>query len=352
MENISFILRGMVVGTALIIPLILLIQRPKAQLGWATLGLGLAIVSEIVLTLPWAQGSQSGLHFALSLCTALLPLMFAWFVFCIFTDTPLDFRTIPWDIKIVFGLGVCAFLSRMMFKDSPMLETVCQSLAVVTFLGAVAVVLRAGKDDLVNRRRQLRANFVTTLGVVSAILIGIDFFPFADVYALEVGIVKSGTIFVLLAVSAAFLFEPQRDITPKKQATSSGSSGGSDVSDWIIAKIERTMRDGVWAEEGLTIADLADKVGAPEYLVRRTINQRMGFRNFPTFVNSFRIQAAQDLLADPEHSRKSVLEIAYEVGFASLGPFNKAFKDFSEITPTEFRRQAFADHSSISENLH
>ena len=30
-------------------------------------------------------------------------------------------------------------------------------------------------------------------------------------------------------------------------------------------------------------------------------------------------------------------EVAYQVGFRSLGPFNKAFKELSGLTPTEYR---------------
>jgi AraC-like DNA-binding protein len=33
-----------------------------------------------------------------------------------------------------------------------------------------------------------------------------------------------------------------------------------------------------------------------------------------------------------------VLTIALDLGFGSIGPFNRAFKDATGMTPTEFRR--------------
>jgi AraC-like DNA-binding protein len=38
-----------------------------------------------------------------------------------------------------------------------------------------------------------------------------------------------------------------------------------------------------------------------------------------------------------------VLTIALDAGFQSIGPFNRAFKAATGVTPTEFRRQALAD---------
>jgi AraC-like DNA-binding protein len=38
-----------------------------------------------------------------------------------------------------------------------------------------------------------------------------------------------------------------------------------------------------------------------------------------------------------------VLTIALDVGFGSIGPFNRAFKAGTGLTPTEFRQRALAD---------
>ena len=82
----------------------------------------------------------------------------------------------------------------------------------------------------------------------------------------------------------------------------------------------------IWKTEGLTIRELADLMAVKEYRLRQTINQHLNFRNFNDFLNSYRIAEASKLLADPAKKQFTVLEIAYEMGYSSLSPFNKAFK--------------------------
>ena len=91
--------------------------------------------------------------------------------------------------------------------------------------------------------------------------------------------------------------------------------------------------------EGLTIRQLAEKLSVKEYKLRQTINQHLGFRNFNDFLNSYRIQEACDLLADPAKKDFTILEIAYDMGYNSLAPFNKAFKETTGMTPTGWRRR-------------
>ncbi len=97
-----------------------------------------------------------------------------------------------------------------------------------------------------------------------------------------------------------------------------------------------------WRREGLTIGALAEEVGVPEHRLRRLINDNLGHRNFAAFVNTRRIEAAKALLADPAQARTTVAAIAFELGFGSLGPFNRAFKEATGKTPTEWRARANA----------
>jgi AraC-like DNA-binding protein len=114
-----------------------------------------------------------------------------------------------------------------------------------------------------------------------------------------------------------------------------------------LAKLEAAMDAGeAWRREGLTIGALADEVGVPEHRLRRLINDQLGHRNFAAYVNARRIEAAKQRLRDDAHAQASVSTIAFDLGFGSLGPFNRAFKDATGVTPSEWRRQG----SPISEN--
>ncbi len=98
----------------------------------------------------------------------------------------------------------------------------------------------------------------------------------------------------------------------------------------------------VFREEGLTIAALAERLAVHEHKVRQLINAQLGFRNFNSFLHHFRVREAQKALADPGRAHQGVAQIAYEVGYRSLGPFNKAFKELTGQTPTEFRSARLA----------
>ncbi|MFN3860460.1 MAG: helix-turn-helix domain-containing protein [Roseateles sp.] len=101
--------------------------------------------------------------------------------------------------------------------------------------------------------------------------------------------------------------------------------------------------DRGYAQEGLSLAGLAAQLGTPEYRLRRVINQHLGHRNFNAYVNGLRLAEAKRRLADPAERGLPVLTIALDVGFGSIGPFNRAFKADTGLTPTEFRQQSLAD---------
>ncbi|WPG37863.1 helix-turn-helix domain-containing protein [Variovorax sp. EBFNA2] len=101
--------------------------------------------------------------------------------------------------------------------------------------------------------------------------------------------------------------------------------------------------DRVYRREDLSIASLAARLSVPEYRLRRVINQRLGHRNFNAFVNGFRLAEAMAALADPSKRELPVLTLALTAGFQSIGPFNRAFKAATRLTPTEFRKQKLAE---------
>jgi AraC-like DNA-binding protein len=80
----------------------------------------------------------------------------------------------------------------------------------------------------------------------------------------------------------------------------------------------------------------------PEHRLRRLINQRLGHRNFSAFLNQWRLADARAALADPTQRAVPISTIALDAGFASLGPFNRAFKAETGLTPSEFRARALA----------
>ena len=93
----------------------------------------------------------------------------------------------------------------------------------------------------------------------------------------------------------------------------------------------------VYCEHGLSIGSLAEMLAQKEYKLRRVINGEFGYRNFNDFLNQHRITEAARRLVAPETRRLPILTIAIDVGYSSLGPFNRAFKELLRMTPTQYR---------------
>lgn len=107
-----------------------------------------------------------------------------------------------------------------------------------------------------------------------------------------------------------------------------------------LERVVKAMDGGLYLEPGLTIGGLADILHVPEHRLRRLINGGLGYRNFAAFVNDYRIEEAKRRLADPEMAREQIIQHAFSLGYASLAPFNRAFRERVGVSPTEYREAA------------
>jgi AraC-like DNA-binding protein len=107
----------------------------------------------------------------------------------------------------------------------------------------------------------------------------------------------------------------------------------------LVERLEQLMStERFHQQEDASIGALAARLALPEHRLRRLINQHLGHRNFNAFLNRYRLADAKAALADPAQSELPILTIAMDAGFQSLGPFNRAFKADTGMTPSEFRR--------------
>ncbi|MBA4052612.1 MAG: hypothetical protein C0472_12200 [Erythrobacter sp.] len=108
-------------------------------------------------------------------------------------------------------------------------------------------------------------------------------------------------------------------------------------------KLDAAMAAGFYRTPGLSIAGLAERLGTPEHRLRALINQRLGHRNFSAFLNRYRIAEAKAVLADRAQVDLPVLTLAMDLGYNSLPPFNRAFREETGTSPSEYRRHSIGD---------
>lgn len=106
----------------------------------------------------------------------------------------------------------------------------------------------------------------------------------------------------------------------------------------LLARLEKLMESELYSHDNLTLSAVARQMELTPHQLSELINRefQMGFFSF---VNSFRIKAARDLLVSTE---KPVLEIAFEVGFNNKSSFNEAFLKFAGTTPVQYRKEKVA----------
>ncbi len=105
----------------------------------------------------------------------------------------------------------------------------------------------------------------------------------------------------------------------------------------LSARLDELMqRDRYYANEELSLADLARAAKVTSHQLSEFLNQKRG-TSFFHYVNGLRVQEACRLLRDePE---RTILSIAYEVGFNSKSAFHRAFSRHIGLSPREFRRK-------------
>ena len=219
---------------------------------------------------------------------------------------------------------------------------------------AVWITLKGRPDDLVENRRTFRLFFVVVVSIQMAAVLVAElvlagsaapaWLDMTNVVIIEV--MTLGLAIPMLQPNGEFFESEQASNTERIQQEASGLGAAERV---YRQKLLDLMDEGYFRETGLTIPMLAGKLDYPEHQLRRLINGHLGFRNFTAFLNSYRLAEAKKLLSDPEKARTPVLTIALELGYASLGPFNRSFKAMTGMTPTDYRRQQLRKTGTDSE---
>lgn len=219
------------------------------------------------------------------------------------------------------------------------------SLALVVDL--IYVALSGLGDDLVSRRRLIRIYLPILIGLQSGgiliyeLIFGNQYSPFM------VQVTNATLIYALVLFGgiALLMADPELLVVTDDQKPKERNKPKLSPSETVLhEKLQLAMADGQYREPGLTIRSLAQHLGTPEHRLRALINQKLGHRNFSSFLNGYRIKEAQEKLADRDLVDLPILTIAMDLGYNSLAPFNRAFRIESGQTPSEFRK------SSIDQN--
>ncbi|HLP59377.1 MAG TPA: helix-turn-helix domain-containing protein, partial [Candidatus Deferrimicrobium sp.] len=106
----------------------------------------------------------------------------------------------------------------------------------------------------------------------------------------------------------------------------------------VLPRLIRLMeKEKIYLKADLNLKSLAQQLNVHYNYLSQIINERLG-HSFNDFINSYRIEEARKKLLDHTQKNKTILDIAYDTGFYSKSVFNTAFKKFTGMTPSEFKK--------------
>ncbi|GBF37738.1 helix-turn-helix domain-containing protein [Leptospira johnsonii] len=205
-------------------------------------------------------------------------------------------------------------------------------------------LFRSEQDENEERARRMFLLFVCLIcfvifwGLTGSILRRIEFVK-ESIFSLPVLLVIGFLLSQREPNWLGFVGKSLREVRYKKSRLK-----GMDESK-IKDRLEALMRrEKVYADEDLTLSQLAEELDLTNHQLSEFLNQRLSMK-FSDYINSWRVEEAKVLLLeDPD---RSILAISESVGFNSKSAFNEAFKKFADSTPSEFRKTAIQYKASL-----
>ncbi|RYU79158.1 helix-turn-helix domain-containing protein [Hymenobacter persicinus] len=128
------------------------------------------------------------------------------------------------------------------------------------------------------------------------------------------------------------------EAAPAEQAPAAEVPGPAVVAPAVVERIRRALEDEqLYLNPTLTLAELSAHTGLAPRLISFTVNAGFG-KSFNDLVNGYRVEAVKRRLARPaDVARLTLLGIAFECGFNSKTTFNRIFKQFTGLAPSDYR---------------
>jgi AraC-like DNA-binding protein len=362
-------IRGAAAGLFLMLLVVILVRsRPFNAIRLLGATMAAASVFYAIATAPYVP--KTTLWWTLPILAGIPVLLWLW-ARAAFDD---DFVLRYWHGALWLIVIGIAFLGSLGWTAWPTLARAGTRLVsfvtLVLALAAIAQTVRTWSADLVVGRRRLRV-VILAVSLLFTAWAGSDLMSFSSGVPRIVEAGVSGSLsnafglLVLAALAGWSTFYPP--VNPAMVTTASDTSDGAasgasigaraldgqdTIAPALLRRLDRLMSvERIYRQEGLTIAMLAVKLDVPQHRLRQAINEGLGHRNFNAFLNRYRIDEAKASLSDVSQRDVPVLTIAMDAGFQSIGPFNRAFKADTGLTPTEFRRDALAaSHARASKN--
>ncbi|WP_025743005.1 helix-turn-helix domain-containing protein [Aquimarina pacifica] len=91
----------------------------------------------------------------------------------------------------------------------------------------------------------------------------------------------------------------------------------------------------IYKQNDITLQRLSEMLETTRHNTSQIINEHFNL-NFFELINKYRIDEAKEILKGEKYKGFNIIDVAYEVGFNNKVTFNKSFKKYNQITPSQY----------------
>lgn len=208
-----------------------------------------------------------------------------------------------------------------LYVKRPWIGTAENILALTFILLAAWRTLAGLRDDLLERRRRLRPLLVVLAVLYDIGLVLRDIFGSGQPASASSRIIEAALLaglaqgFALVGLRAGHSLASPLVVETPRPGLNVVPTPATEADDQEVALLARLLglmqEEKVYRQEGFGLGALVAALGVPEYRLRRLIQQRLGHRNFSSFVNGYRLAEVTAALADPGQADDANVEHAF-----------------------------------------
>jgi AraC-like DNA-binding protein len=150
---------------------------------------------------------------------------------------------------------------------------------------------------------------------------------------------KAFIVIMLIALlAAAFYIYKKRPFD--KRVKYKGATLNPQFAEVCIQKLKHLMEaKKMYRDPDISLQLLAEKMSITSHVLSQLLNEKLN-RNFSDFINFYRIEEAKRILQSPKAEEQKIITVAFDVGFNTKVAFYNAFKKYTNMTPSEYRKKA------------
>ena len=176
--------------------------------------------------------------------------------------------------------------------------------------------------------------FFYAVGILSNFF---DFIPEKAIYAVTLFLFMNITGLKAIMQNVVFIKRPAENIEKTNNETYVNYGLKSTEAEKLAQKLQQYMEiEKPYINPELCLNNLSIALDVYPHYITQVLSTVFN-QNFYDYINTYRVEEAKKQLKDPKKSNFTILSIAFDCGFNSKTAFNRAFKQKTSQTPSEFR---------------